>query len=199
MKIFSKKQLTLIIVAVFVFCILIFSYLFNIAYGVTYKNITADTPTSNKEENTQQFSSHLKIPSVNIDAIIENVDLTPNGTMEEPKNPMNVALFSTGPQPGEIGSAVIVGNYSFKNRKSTALYNLYKINRGDKLYVEGNNGKLISFIVTRTNIYNSNENDPEIFVSNAGSHLNLITSIGNWDKSKKSYPKRLVVFSDLVP
>jgi hypothetical protein len=38
-----------------------------------------------------------------------------------------------------------------------------------------------------------------VFASNdGGAHLNLITCAGEWNKGKKSYSERLVVFADKV-
>jgi len=139
----------------------------------------------------------LKIPSINIDAAIEYVGLTPDGTMDVPKNPDNVAWFEFGPRPGENGSAVIAGHYGWKNKKASVFDNLYKLRKGDKLYIEDDKGMIISFVVRESRKYDQKADASDIFSSNDEKpHLNLITCEGVWDKVSKSYSQRLVIFTD---
>jgi len=56
---------------------------------------------------------------------------------------------------------------------------------------------LITFVVRKFQIYNSNGIASNVFNSTDGkSHLILITCNGVWDKVYKSYSKRLIVFAD---
>jgi sortase (surface protein transpeptidase) len=75
--------------------------------------------------------------------------------------------------------------------------NLYRIQKGDKIYIEDNNGIIISFVVRGSQKYGSKADALNVFYSNDGkSHLNLITCTGIWDKIWKSRSDRLVVFTD---
>ncbi len=139
----------------------------------------------------------LKIPSINIDASVEYVGLTPDGAMDVPKERANVAWFDPGTRPGEIGSAVIAGHYGWKEGKASVFDNLYKLRKGDKIYVEDDKGAVISFVVRESRRYDPDADASDVFSSNDGkSHLNLVTCEGVWDEVSKSYSKRLVVFTD---
>lgn len=140
----------------------------------------------------------LKIPSINVDAAVEYVGLAPDGTMDVPKNPDDVAWFEFGPRPGNNGSAVIAGHYGvWKNKKSSVFDNLYKLRKGDKLYIEDDKGMIISFVVRESRRYDPEADASDVFSSNDGKpHLNLITCEGVWDKVSKSYSQRLVIFTD---
>jgi len=118
--------------------------------------------------------------------------------MDIPKGLNNVGWFDLGPRPGENGSAVIDGHYGvWKNGKGTIFNNLYKLRVWDKLFIEDENGKVITFVVRKTQIYKQDSNASEVFISNDGkAHLNLVTCQGIWNKKTKSYPNRLVIFSD---
>lgn len=141
--------------------------------------------------------ARLKIPKINIDTLVEYVGLTSEGAMDTPESPNNVAWFDLGPRPGEIGSATISGHFGWKNGKPSIFDNLHKLQKGDEIYIEDEKGETITFIVTKLQIYDLTENASEVFVSNDGaSHLNLITCEGSWDKVKKTYSNRLIVFSD---
>lgn len=139
----------------------------------------------------------LKIPVIKVDAAIEYVGLTQRGAMDVPRSPEDVAWFSLGPRPGEKGSAVIAGHIDWKNGEAAVFNSLYKLRKGDKLYIEDDKGASISFIVREIRTYNPGEDVPDVFYQSEGIHINLITCDGVWDKSKKSYTNRLVVFADL--
>lgn len=140
----------------------------------------------------------LKIPRINVDAPIKSVGVTPQGAMDVPKGPADVAWFNLGPRPGEIGSAVLAGHFGpWKNGKGSVFDNLYKLKKWDKVYIKDGNGITITFIVREIRKYNSDADASDVFSSSDGkAHLNLITCEGVWDKIKKTYSKRLIVFTD---
>lgn len=114
-----------------------------------------------------------------------------------PKDFTNVAWFNLGPRPGEEGSAAIAGHFGRKNGKASAFDNLYKLRKGDKIYVEDDKGEVITFVVRGIRRYDPKADASGVFFSSDGkAHLNLITCEGAWNKVTKSYSKRLVVFAD---
>lgn len=200
LKILSKQTPLMIILAVFVF-FLVFIFYF-IPKSLVHNDsilITKNVLAVQKQEKVSfGLPMRLKIPTINVDTIIEHVGLTPQGAVGVPKIPSNVAWFNTGPRPGENGSAVITGHYGrWKNRKGSIFDNLYKLKKGDKLYVKDEKGITVTFVVREIKRYDSNAIVPEIFSSNdQKSHLNLITCDGVWNKILKIYSKRLVIFTN---
>ena len=141
--------------------------------------------------------TRLKIPSLNIDASVEEVGVTPNGEMDVPKEPEDVAWFKAGPDPGETGSSVIDGHSGYKNNVPAIFDNLSKLQKGDKVYVEDENGVNVVFLVRELKNYNADETVPEVFASSDGlAHLNLITCDGVWNPATGTHSERLVVFTD---
>ena len=139
----------------------------------------------------------LKIPRINLDAAVEHVGTAPDGAMDTPNGPDDVAWFDEGPLPGGKGSAVIDGHSGWKDGRAAAFDNLYKLHTGDKITVEDGTGTTTSFVVREIRSYDPKADDREVFFSSDGkSHLNLITCEGVWDAVSKSYSKRLVVFAD---
>lgn len=139
----------------------------------------------------------LRIPKISIDAAVQYVGLTKDGSMGTPKKPDDVAWFEPGTRPGEAGSAVIAGHYGWMDNKAAAFDELYKLRRGDKLYIEDDKGNIITFVVRESRRYDQQADASDVFSSNDGkSHLNLITCEGDWNKDQQSYSKRLVVFTD---
>jgi len=139
----------------------------------------------------------LKIPSINVDVIVESVNLTPEGAMDTPHTAFHVGWFDLGPMPGEKGSAVIAGHVDEKNGEDGVFANLNKLKVGDTVYIENDKGMFLSFTVRESQLYNPGYAD-EVFGRDDATHLNLITCDGVWDGVKKSYTKRLVVFADLM-
>ena len=151
-----------------------------------------------QEQLTSGLPVRLKIPEISMDAPLGPVGITSDGAMDKPKGPDDVVWYELGPRPGENGSAVIAGHYgTWKNGKGSVFDNLHKLRPGDKLYVEDDKGAIISFVVRESRRYDPNTDASDVFSSNDGkAHLNLITCEGVWNKVSKSYPKRLVVFTD---
>lgn len=142
--------------------------------------------------------ARLTIPKIKVNATLESVGLTSQGAVDVPKGPSNAAWFNRSPHPGDMGSAIITGHYGYwKNNLPTVFNNLVKLRQGDKLYVKDKQGITTTFVVRELKTYNQKDDVPEVFISSDGqAHLNLITCLGVWNKVTKSYPKRLVVFTD---
>lgn len=141
----------------------------------------------------------IKIESINLDAAIEGVGLSSDGSMDVPSISKNTAWYNLGPRPGDKGSAVIDGHVNWKDGSPAVFADLYKLKPNDGITVEDNAGHRFSFIVRTSRSYDQNANTSDVFGSKDGkAHLNLITCEGVWDQLSGRYPKRLVVFSDLI-
>ena len=163
--------------------------------GRAYLTEAASPPASV----SSTLPAYIKIPAIGVSAPVVSVGLTSDGAMDVPKGPEGTAWFDLGPRPGEIGSAVISGHYGWKNNIPAVFDNLYKLKKGDQIYVEDERGVITTFVVRESKIYGENQNATDVFSSSDGkSRLNLITCVGAWNKARKSYSNRLVVFADKV-
>lgn len=206
LKILPRLKLLIHIIALFALFIALLFYFItknSIKISATHFGITTLKPYKQEKINFQLFVTpigkpvRLKIPKINVDANIEYVGLTRNGAMDVPKSKVNVAWLKLGQRPGENGTAVIAGHFDRENGKPAVFNNLYKLRKGDKLYIEDNKGVNTTFVVRKSRSYDPNANASDVFGSNdRKSHLNLITCEGIWNKVSKSYSKRLVVFTD---
>lgn len=163
---------------------------------------TGQTPQNHNHDaltgSVRSIPVRLKIPKINVDAVIESTGLTPDGAMGVPKNPADAAWFDSGSRPGEIGNAVIAGHEGWKDGVPAVFDDLRELSKGDKIYVYNEGGMTTVFAVSGVKIYGENDDASNVFVSNDGkAHLNLITCEGIWNKARKSYSDRLVVFADI--
>lgn len=143
--------------------------------------------------------TQLTIKNLNISAPITPQGLTSEGDMAIDEDPEQVAWYRLGPKPGEEGSAVIAGHYGWKNGVASVFTDLNKLVKGDEISMTGKDGRVMTFVVTRTEIYAPDQDATSVFKSDDGkAHLNLITCQGSWNNSLHTYSERLVVFTDLV-
>ncbi len=144
--------------------------------------------------------SHLVIPSISVNAVIQEAGIASSGRMGVPTNFSDVAWYKLGPKPGEIGSAVIDGHLDTARDANAVFVNLGELKIGDEIAVIDKTGKKIRFRVTEKEIYDD-ESAPlaKIFDQNGNTaRLNLITCDGVWNQNEKSYDKRLVVYSERI-
>ncbi len=148
----------------------------------------------------QGLPVRLKIPAIGVDSAIEDALITPDGRMDVPAGSVNVAWFSLGPHPGQVGSAVIGGHFGINKGVPFVFYNLDKLNSGDKIYIVDDRGDTLAFQVRSISSFDRNADATTVFTSNDGlAHLNLITCEGIWNQVNGNYPLRLVIFTDAIP
>jgi len=177
------------------------------SYSISGQNITSSYQ-SNQNNNivadlvvkkNPGIPLNLSIPSIGVDAPIEQVGLTKDGNLDVPKDGVYTGWFDIGAKPGEMGSAVINGHYgTWPDGSHSVFDNLSKIKVGDKVSVRDDKGQVFDFVVTQIKTYGADAVVPEIFNRTDGSYLNLITCNGEWIASQKTYTKRFVVFTELV-
>ena len=184
------KWLMPVIIPAVLFLLLFLILMLNTNRKPRYKTQTAKKIPSG-------LPQRLVIPAINVDAGIQPIGVTQTGEMGVPSNTKDVAWYKLGPKPGENGSAVISGHYDEKNGEAGVFANLYKLKKGDRLYIEDAKGTQTIFAVREKRTYDPGYAD-DVFNQKDGVHLNLITCDGLWDKAKNSYSKRLVVFTDTI-
>jgi sortase A len=183
----------LLIIAFAVFSLLLLLLFFHFTQGTNEKTVSRSRVVSKQSPG---LPIRLRVPAINVNAKIQYVGVTPKGEMEVPNNAVDVGWFDLGPRPGERGSAVIAGHLDRENGEAGVFINLYKLKKGDKLYIEDSKGTPIAFVVRESRTYDPGYAD-DVFNSSDSAHLNLITCDGVWDGVKKSYSKRFVVFADI--
>jgi len=198
-KILSRRTLLMAVLMGFAF----FSALFFYFLSKSQIQNGSVPPTANATALYEQANVNsglpvrLNIPKIDVDAAIEYVGLTSDGAMAVPTGPTDTAWFDLGPRPGDSGSAVIAGHEGWKDGIQAVFDNLYKLQKGDKIYVTDGQGIATAFVVREMRTYGGDQDFSDVFRSSDGTaHLNLITCAGVWNKAQKSYSDRLVVFTD---
>src|SRR5579862_979106 len=131
--------------------------------------------------------TRLVIPSIQVDAPIEQVGNTPEGAMDVPKEVNDVGWYNLGFRPGERGKAVLAGHLDSTTDRAV-FWDLNKLKVGDKLQVATEDGSQLSFAVVASETY-AFDNAPmqKIFGPADGPGLNLVTCNGSFDQGSKNY------------
>lgn len=144
--------------------------------------------------------ARIFIPTLEINANIQHVGFTATGAMAAPKGFKDAGWYKYGMIPGQRGGAVIGGHVDNGLALPGIFKNLDKIERGADIYISTASSTILHFVVTNLASYDyKNTPNQEVFAdTQPGSRIRLITCVGDWIKSEKTYDERLVVTAELV-
>lgn len=150
-----------------------------------------------KDERQGITPARLQIPAINVDARVAPSGLLENGDMDVPNDVVSTGWFENGYMPGEPGNSVIAGHVDGQNGPAV-FYDIGQLKKGDEVVVTSEDGEKLTFIVERLEVYPFDDSPlREIFGFSNGSHLNLITCTGEYNRNGDYYEDRLVVFTTL--
>lgn len=139
----------------------------------------------------------IKIPRIDVDSALEHTGLTLDQDLAAPSGPTDAAWYNQGPRPGDSGNAIINGHYGYRDNIPAVFDRLHELRPGDAIYVEDEQGAIVTFVMRVSRTYAPEENATDVFHPTDGrAHLNLITCQGAWNRADRSYAARLVVFAD---
>jgi len=145
------------------------------------------------------YPVRLKIPSLGIDANVQELGINKKGALGVPSNFTDVGWYAAGTIPGDKGSAIMDGHVDNGLALAGVFKHLVDIAVGDSIYVTEHDGTVIHFIVTGTESFDyMNAPTDLIFNQNNGSYLKLITCGGAWVPGGRTYDRRIVVTAVLA-
>lgn len=154
--------------------------------------------TPKNEITESAYPIRLVIPKLDIDAKIQQVGITKKGNMAAPNNFVDVGWYKYGTLPGQTGSAIIAGHVDNGIALPAVFSRLEELKEGDDIYITMQDYELLHFSVTKSNIYDFDSKDNDVFTEDSGKLLKLITCTGAWLQKDKTHDSRLVVSAILV-
>lgn len=159
---------------------------------------TLPAATALSASTTPLVPVRLLIPSIGVNAHVEQVGKKADGTMGTPSTFGDVAWYAAGSAPGQSGNAVIDGHVDNALTTAGVFMHLSQIALGDTITVVNASGTPMSFTVNNIEeIPADSAPAASIFATTGPAQLVLITCDGTWVPNAKSFDKRLVVFASL--
>lgn len=140
----------------------------------------------------------VTIPSISVDANVQDVGLADDGSMGVPVGYSDVAWYDLGVDPGQPGYSAFTGHISSIYFPGV-FYNIEQLSQGNTIHVFGDDGTELVFIVQEVDTYDTDTFPmSKIFPQNSGvPGVVLITCGGDWDPVAQLFSDRIVVFATL--
>lgn len=170
---------------------------------VTSTPIVAASPLVSEPQPTGhgpfKLPMRVRIPRIKVDAAIETVGLAPNGEMSPPRRHEDVAWYGYSPSPGSPGASVLAGHVDSVHGPAV-FWSLRDLRPGDNIEVDLVGGTTQRFVVEGSGWYTPEEAPLRtIFTWDGPPRLHLITCGGVFDRGRRTYSQRLVVYARLDP
>lgn len=141
----------------------------------------------------------IQVPALHIDAEVESVGRKTDGVMKAPSTFKTTAWFNEGSLAGAEGNTVIAGHLNNAVTTSGVFEHLDALSLGETIILIDSLGREARYVVREMTVYETLKAPNDlIFATEGNSRVVLITCNGAWDKGKRSYDKRLVIFADLI-
>ncbi|GGM53394.1 class F sortase [Longimycelium tulufanense] len=137
----------------------------------------------------------IRIPVIDVNAPIEPLDLTPEGELPPPSTFAGTGWWRDGPEPGERGSAVIVGHVD-SYRGPAVFFRVPELSRGAEILVDRADGTTAVFVNERVERHDKNAFPTRaVYGDTPGSELRLVTCGGDFDHPTQRYRDNVVAFA----
>ena len=168
------------------------------AAGPTRTTEVRDFPVGSWRRLPLSAPVRLEIPAIGVSSPLIRLGLNPDGTMQVPGDFQVAGWFTGGPQPGQLGPAVIAGHVD--SRTGPAVFSrLRDLHPGDQIRVVRADHRVVRFRVESLASFPKQAlPDDAVFAATTTPALRLITCAGRFDWSKHSYRDNLVVSATRV-
>jgi sortase (surface protein transpeptidase) len=135
----------------------------------------------------------LEIPAIGVSPPLVRLGLNSDGTMQVPGDFQVAGWFTGGPQPGQLGPAVIAGHVDSRTGPAV-FYRLRDLRPGDQIRVVRADRLVVHFRVESLASYPKRSlPDEAVYGATTAPALRLITCAGTFDRARHSYRDNLVV------
>jgi LPXTG-site transpeptidase (sortase) family protein len=138
--------------------------------------------------------SRLVIPNIGVDAPIVVLGLLPDGTMDSPNGPDDVAWYTFSAKPGQIGNVVMAGHLDYYPNLQGVFWHLSELRPGDEVQLVMEDNTVVKYVVETVAEYDEATAPVQDIVGPTSKEsITLITCSGSFDPSSLHYNRRLVV------
>jgi sortase (surface protein transpeptidase) len=135
----------------------------------------------------------VEIPAIGVSSPLVRLGLNRDGTMQVPGDFQVAGWFTGGPEPGQLGPAVIAGHVDSRTGPAV-FYRLRDLRPGDHIRVVRADHRVVRFEVESLASYPKQAlPDEAVYGATIAPALRLITCAGTFDRARHSYRDNLVV------
>ena len=143
--------------------------------------------------------SRVRLPRLDIDAPIVTLGVDPDGTMQSPNNPTDVAWYNFSARPGELSNVVMAGHLDYVDYGPAVFYRLKDARIGDELELDLVDGSVARYRVLRVTTYDETTAPVlDIVGPTDVETVTLITCGGSFDPLSREYDKRVVLRAERI-
>jgi sortase (surface protein transpeptidase) len=166
--------------------------------GPTRTTEVIDFPVGSWRRLPQSPPVRVEIPAIGVSSPLVRLGLGPDGTMQVPGDYQVAGWFTGGPQPGQLGPAVIAGHVDSRTGPAV-FYRLRDLRPGDQIRVVRADRRVVRFRVDSLASYPKQSlPGEEVYGATTAPVLRLITCAGTFDRARRSYRENLVVSATRV-
>jgi hypothetical protein len=140
--------------------------------------------------------THIRIPAIGVSARVVRLGLAKDGSMETPRRWGDTGWYAPGPEPGEVGPAVIAGHVDSKSGPAVFSH-LRELRRGDSIAVDvAGRRRPIRFRVQGVERWpKAAFPTRRVFGRTSFPALRLVTCSGAFDRATGHYVDNTVVYA----
>jgi sortase (surface protein transpeptidase) len=137
----------------------------------------------------------VRIPALDVNAATIPLGLRSDGSIEVPQDFAQTGWWRDGPEPGELGAAVILGHVD-SYEGPAVFYGLEALQAGDPIHIDRADGSTVTYVVERVEQH-PKDNFPtvDVYGPTQESELRLVTCGGTFDREARSYRDNVIVFA----
>jgi LPXTG-site transpeptidase (sortase) family protein len=138
------------------------------------------------------------IPAIGVNARVIRLGLNPDRTIEVPTNLADTGWFEPGPEPGEQGSAVIVGHLESLAGPGV-FHRLRELRVGQTITIRLKDGSTVRYVADSTiRVPKSRFPTNRVYAQTKQPTLRLITCAGRMNAATGYHPDNYIVFASLA-
>jgi sortase (surface protein transpeptidase) len=139
----------------------------------------------------------ISIRAIGVNARVIRLGLNRDRTIQVPTNFADTGWFQPGPEPGEVGAAVVVGHLASRSGPSV-FWRLSRLKRGDKISIRLADGSTVRFVATSMLRVPKNRFPTKlVYAKTRQPTLRLITCAGALNTATGHHPDNYIVFASL--
>jgi sortase family protein len=159
------------------------------------RQVTGDRPAPRRAPLRVAPPRRIRIPAIGVSAPVIPLGLNKDRTIQVPKDFSKTGWYRPGPEPGEVGPAVIVGHVDSKTGPAV-FFRIRELKPGNRILIRRADGSTVRFHVNGLERWPKAEFPTRrVYGRTRGPVLRLVTCSGAFDSSSGHYVDNTIVFA----